>query len=296
VGSHTHIVGHGTTLLAALPWNDDQNKRYALIENAHFEGGSIHDTDISVRDMTFDYGKVAELVTPGGGKHALRFEFAHDLVVQGNTFQVRGAEDAVAGLGVDHMLVQGNHAYGFRNCAYDFWYGPSNVRLIDNFAETDTSAQMVNFNPERTTGDSSGMVAQGLVMSGNTLIATGAAAVPIQLEPLGSGTVVRDVQVTGNRLTNAYLVLRGNVRGALVQSNAIVGVTGGPSAIETYPQHGATADSITFSDNEIIDARTIGSELGVIRLEATHSIASGNVIRGNQHQASDIYRGSFADR
>src|ERR1019366_2444121 len=41
VGSHTHVVGDGTTLLAAVPWNDDHKKRYALMENAHYEGGSI---------------------------------------------------------------------------------------------------------------------------------------------------------------------------------------------------------------------------------------------------------------
>jgi hypothetical protein len=264
------------------------------MENQHRTAdGPLFDTDISVRDMTFDYGDFASVATPGGGKHALRFEFASNIVVQNNTFQVRGAEDAVAGLGVDNMVVRSNRAYEFRNCAFDFWYGPSHVKLIDNYALTVTSAQMVNFNPERTTGDSAGMVARDLVMSGNTLLATGPKAVPIQIEPLGSGTAVRIVSVTGNKLRNVYLVLRGNVQHAVIRSNSISDIYSGTSAIETYPHNGSTPDTITLADNDIVNVNTATSELGVLRIEATHSTASGNFIGVSQRGAPAVYRGSF---
>jgi hypothetical protein len=140
------------------------------------------------------------------------------------------------------------------------------------------------------------MVAQGLVMSGNTLVATGPVAVPIQIEPLGPHTAVQDVSVTDNHLKNVYLVMRGNVRSARVASNTISDLRGGASAIETYAHYGATANAITISDNVITNVPTIASELGVIRLEAAHSMASGNTIQGVPHAAPDLYRGAFVPR
>lgn len=292
--SHTHVLGDRTTLLAAPPWTADHKYGYAIIENVHHDADSITDEDISIRGMTFDYGAFAPVVTPGGGKHAVRFEYVRNVVVQSNLFMLRGAEDAVAGLGVDNMLVQDNSAYEFRNCAYDFWSAPTNVRIIGNYAETEKSAQMVNFNPERNNGQNAGAVAKGLEMSDNTLVVTGAQAVGSMIEPLGTGTSVRDVTIVGNRLHNAFLVLRGNVAGARVDDNIIADVAGGASAFATYSHWGARGNSIEFSRNTIIDPQTHRPELGVIRMEADRSTVTGNVVIGSAYSTGKIYRGSFS--
>ncbi len=291
--SHTHVVG-GATLLAATPWASDHKYGYALMENVHHDATKITDEDFSVRGMTFDYGDLAAVVTPGGGKHALRFEYARNVVVEGNVFLLRGAEDAVAGLGVEHMRVAGNAAYEFRNCAYDFWSEPRDVEVVDNYAETTKSAQMINFNPERAHGDSVGAVASGFRMTGNTLVATGPSAVGNMIEPLSPKNTVRDVTIEGNRLHNAFLVLRGDVRSATVSGNIISDVAGGASAIETYPHWGGTAQGVRFVGNTIIAAETIGSELGVLRGEANDATIENNLIVGGAYRAAPIYQGRFA--
>jgi hypothetical protein len=293
--SKTHLVGDGTTLTAGVPFLADHKNGYALLENIHYDATVITDTDISVSKMTFDYGALASVVTPNGGKHAVRFDFVRNVAVVDNVFRLRGAEDAIAGLGVENMQVQGNSAYEFRNCAYDFWFGSSNVRVVGNYAETTTSAQIINFNPERTNGDSSGQVAQGFIMSDNTLVVTGTHAAPVQIEPLGPGTIVRDVSVIGNKLQNVYLVLRGDVRRASIADNRIANVAGGVSAFETYPHYGRTADSIIFSNNLIIEPQTVRSEVAVIRIEALHSIMRGNTIIGSHFDSGGFYHGKYDD-
>jgi hypothetical protein len=293
--SHTHVDGNGATLLASMPWVGNHDYGYTLLQNVNYAANTVTDSDISVNGMTFDYGTFAPIHTPKGGKHAVEFDFARDLSVTNNVFQLRGAEDAVAGLGVVNMRVEGNTAYEFRNCAYDFWFGPSNVQVIGNIAQTTKSAQMVNFNPERTDGNSTGMVATGFVMKGNTLVGTGPKAVPIQIEPLGPGTSVRSVSITDNKLRNAYLVLRGNVSGATVSGNTIANVAGGPSAFESYPLYGGTGNSITFTNNVIVDPETKRSEISVIRMEAENSVVTHNSITGSRYQAGPIFHGRFKD-
>jgi hypothetical protein len=294
VKSHTHVQGDGSTLLAAVPWTHDHAFGYALLENVHHDPGDVRDADISVSGMTFDYGDFGPVVVPGGGKHAVRFDFADDVSVTDNVFYVRGGEDAVAGLGVANMLVRGNSAFEFRNCAYDFWYGPSNVSVIGNSAQTTTSAQMVSFNPERTAAEGGGFVAKGFVLSGNTFVATGSKAVPIQIEPLGPQTSVRGVAVTDNKLRNVFLVLRGDVRDATIRGNTITDVEGGDSVFETYPFHGATPESIKFSNNVIVEPHTRPGEMGVVRMEAKYSEVTGNSIAGSKYHSTAIYHGKFS--
>lgn len=293
LNSHTHIAGNGGTLRAGLPWSSDHQYGYAMLENVNHAAISITDTDISVDGLIIDYGDFGPVAVAGGGKHAVRFVNASNISVTNNIFYLRGGEDAVAGLGVNNMVVQKNEAYDFTNCAYDFWFGPSNVKVIDNIATTSASAQMVNFNPERTSGDSTGMVASDFEMSNNVFTGTGTAAIPIQIEPLGPGTMVENASITKNILNNVYLVLRGNVQNATIDSNEINNVRGGATAIVSYPFNNGVANSIVVSNNKIQDPQTQASELGVLRLEAQNSKITGNLITGSNYLAAPIYYGSY---
>lgn len=287
--SHTTVRGGGVRLLAAQPWAVDHPSGYAMMENAHFSPGGPADTDITVSGVIFDYGAFGKVSVPGGGKHALRFDFAQHIHVSGNTFTLRGAEDAVAGLGVSDMVVEQNAAFDFINCAYDFWYGSKNVKVVNNYAETEHSSQVVNFNPDPSHDPGPGMVAEGFLMQDNTLIVTGPKAAPVQIEPLGPGSAVRDVTVTGNKLHNVYLVLRGDVQGAVIRNNVLSTIRGGPSAFETYPWQGQIAHRLSFTANTVVGAETQPSEVAVVRMDSAESEISGNTFVGGQSRVQPFY-------
>ncbi len=291
--SHTRVQGNGSTLLATTPWQKDHPFGYAMLENVHYARSAQPDTGISVNGMIFDYGRFGPEHVQGGGKHSVRFQFARDITVTNNVFQMRGAEDAVAGVGVTNMRVEGNKAYDFRNCAYDFWAGPTNVQVIGNYAETPQSAQMINFNPEYTKTESTGLVAKGFTLTGNTLVGTGPKAVPIQLEPLGPATSVRDLTVSGNTLRNVYLVLRGDVGGAVIRNNNFEHVAGGPPAIDAYPWKGGTGHGIIFANNKIVDPETKPGRVAVLHVEADGFVITGNTITGSHYQAKTVGHGQF---
>lgn len=292
--SHTHVVGHGSVLLAASTIRPERAFGYALMENEHVEGGPVQDRDISVTGMTFDYGAFGPVPIPGGGKHMLRFQQARDISVTNNVFQVRGAEDAVAGLGVTNMLVQNNKAFDYRNCAWDFWSQPRDVRVIGNEARTERSAQVVNFNPETGRKERTrGLVADGLIVTGNTLTTTGPKATPMQIEPLGPYTSVGNVRIENNTFNNVYLVLRGSTHDVLVKNNSFNEVAGGPSAIETYPAHDGRAARISVIGNRIVNPHTQAGEVGVIRLEAEDFTLTDNTVTGSGYKAAPIAHPRF---
>jgi len=293
--SHTHVEGKDATLLAAVPWHHDFDWGGALLENVNHAADKVTDTDISVNGMTFDYGDVAPVHLPKGGKHAVRFTFTSDIAVTNNVFKLRGSEDAVAGIAVVNMRVQGNSAYEFRNCAYDFWGASTNVRIYENFAETEKSAQMVNFNPEfGWPGDSTkGLVARGLVMTGNKFVTTGPSATAILIAPLGPGTAVRDVLVANNMLVNTCLVVRGDIKGAVISGNTLTDIAGGGSAYTSYPFNGGMPDSIICSNNRIVNPQTKPFEVGVLRMQAQNSYVIGNSITGSNYTAAALDHGAF---
>jgi hypothetical protein len=291
--SHTFVQGNGATLLALQPWISGRPEgAYAILENVNYNTSQPTDTDISVDGLTLDYGDFGPAPKPpAGGGHAISFDMASNLTITNSVFRLRGAEDAIAGVGVHNMRVEGNAAYEFRNCAYDFWSGSSDVRVIGNYAETSQSAQMVNFNPERTAGDSKGMHAENFVLVGNTLTSTANSAVPIQIEPLGPGTTVANVVVSGNILQNVSLVLRRAIRGASIVGNTITGLHGGFEAIVSYPLDGDMPDGIAIAGNTIVDPTT-SKGFGVIRVEARNFAVTGNVVLGSGYSAPGIYTGT----
>jgi len=292
--SHTFVQGNGATLLALQSWIRGKSEvGYAILENANYDAAQPTDTDISVDGLTLDYGDFGPMQKPPrGGAHAIRFMNASNLAVTNSVFQIRGAEDAIAGVGVHNMRVEGNAAFEFRNCAYDFWSGSTDVRVIGNHAETSRSAQMVNFNPEGMHGNQKSLHAENFVLAGNTLTATGDSAVGAQLEPLGAGTTVANVIVSGNVLENVFLVLRRAIKGASIVGNTITGLRGGTEAIVSYPFDGGTPDGIVVAGNTIVNPTT-SKGLGVIRVEATNFAVTGNVILGTGYSAPGIYTGAF---
>jgi hypothetical protein len=198
-------------------------------------------------------------------------------------------------IGCYNSLIEGCTAYGFINCAFDHWWGPRYAKVIGNHAETVTSAQMVNFNPELTvvTG-SAGLIADGLVLADNVFVATGANHVPVLIEPLSAGTIVRNVTITGNVFTNVNLTMRGDTRNVIVSGNTFVASRGGGEVITSYANSGATGTGFVISGNTITDPDTVAGSAGVIRMQGPDAIIVGNRISGTGYAAAAIYANNVA--
>jgi hypothetical protein len=281
LASNTHVQMYGATLLML-------RGRSSFFMNASYNATKLTDSNITVEGGTLDYGSSGAR----GGIHAIEMRFVNHVQVLHVIGQGRGAGDLTAFIGTNDTLIDGCSGFAFTNATYDHWWGPTNARVVNSFASTASSAQMVNFNPEKTSGDSTGEVADGFVLSGNTFIATGARAIPMQLEPLGSGTTAKNVSVTNNVFKNVQLVSRRAIQGETINGNVFSGVAGGAAAIDSYPMDGGTPDSIVVSGNTFVNPATAAPQQGVIRVVATNSSITGNTISGSSYYAA-TYTGKY---
>jgi hypothetical protein len=281
--------GWGSVMLADSAWPNPQPVPpwgYAFLENVNYLNDTITDEDITVLDMQFDYGTFGPVVVSGGGKHAVRFQSTRNVVIRNCLFQVAGGENAVALLACDNTLIQGCTAYDFTNCAWDHWSGPRNARVIGNYAEVTNTAQMANFNPE-STSPHTGTAADGFIMVGNTFIEHHTSAASCRLEPLGSGTTVKNITVSGNYFGNTILAVRGNVSKAVISGNTFDTIRGLFPVIFGSTQFSSSPTDIAVSGNAIIDPDTSAGNVAVIRFDdtATTAVITGNIITGSSYGA-----------
>lgn len=284
VPSNTLVQGYGATLLAK---SSGFAANQALITNKNYAATTLTDHDIAVHNMTFDYGSSGM----GGGAHAINFSFARNVSVVNCTIQCRGAGDAVAMIGCYNTLVDGCSAYGFINCAYDHWWGPSYGRVVNCYAETATSAQMINWNPEASVGSSTGLVAKGFLLANCTLVATGANAVANQIEPLGAGTFVRDVVIQGNTFVNGFLAIRRAISNAVIANNVFDGSGGGDWVIAAYSADGGSPSNLSITGNLIINPATVIGNIAVMTVQTSNAIIANNAVIGGT--VSGLDTGSF---
>ena len=193
---------------------------------------------------------------------------------------INATGDFIAMIGTSDTLIQGCSGFYYVNATYDHWWGVKNARVIGNYAIMDISAQAVNFNPEPSSGPYAGLTASDFVFSGNTIISTAPVSVPMQFEPLGAGTFVNNVSVTGNTFENIFLVMRRATTGASVTGNTFLNNAGGTAVIEAYPLLGETPDSISIVGNTIVNPSTPAPAVAVITMGATNSVVANNVIAG----------------
>lgn len=283
VPSNTLVLGQGATLLAK-PTGFTVNG--ALLANVNNAATTLTDHDITVQNMTFDYGTS----NPGGGAHAIRMSFVRNVAAVNCTMQCRGAGNAISMIGCYNSLVDGCTAYGFINCGYDHWWNPRRGRVVNSYAESAASSQMANWNPEATT--SGGTTANEFVLANNHFVATSSAAIPIQIEPLSAGTTVRDVVITGNTFVNVMLTMRGAVTAAIVSGNVFDSVAGGIEVIRTYAQNGGNPVDVSIIGNVVLNPGTVPGSIGVIRVGTSSAIIANNIVDGGT--ANGIDTASFA--
>jgi len=286
-------TGRGSSIIRASGSWPTTGGQYSFFKNVNHAAVAITDENITIRDLTLDYAAYGPVALPGGGKHAISMRMVRNVLVENVEFLCNSAENATAFLGCDTTFVVGCWAYDFDNCAYDHWTSPKNAHVIGCFAQTDGTAQMVNFNPENTSGSSVGNVADGFVLANNTIISTGATADPIQIEPLGAGSMVRNVSITGNVFKNVYLVHRRNIKGVVISGNVFTDIAGNNSSLFCHANGEDIPDSIKFADNVITNPNTTSGNLAVIRIEGTNSSITGNIISGTNFYAA-CHIGAYA--
>jgi hypothetical protein len=268
VKSRTTVTGAGATLRATAA--------ITMLINQNNAARVLTDHDIIIRDLTFDYGTSGA----GAGIHAIDMLFVNHVEVRNCNFQLRGAGNGTSMIGCYNTLTDGCTAYGFSNCAYDHWWGPQKARVTNCYAESAASVQMVNFNPDDSTVSLTGLVASELVVADNQFRGTGSGAIPIQLEPLGTGNSVKDVIFRGNTCINVTLAMRGAVTGAVVAGNIFDGALGGDSVIKSYPQLGGSPADLSITGNVIVNPATVSGNLAVIRVACDTAVIANNAVMG----------------
>lgn len=277
--SNTTISGTGT--IKSVDLADWRGSRFRCISNENWEASTITDENITIRGVTLDWTGVG---VAGGLGHVIYIRRAQCVRVENVT--ILSGASACALLGCDDTLVTGCRMIGFRNCGADHWDRPTNARVIGNYLETAISSQMVNFNPEPSSGTVTGYAASGFVMANNILVSTENPATPCQIEPLATGNYVENVTIAGNRMKNCYLVLRGDVRGAAIYGNTFSDFQGTGEAITGYSQFGVLPSGVQVFGNTIRDPLTALANVAVIRMNGTSCSIFGNNIIGTNYTAA----------
>lgn len=288
VKSNTVIQGSGT-LMAAPPIEWVGSPVYLAVVNENHLASVITDENITFRGITLDMSAHG---TSGVAIHGFYMRKARHIIIE--NVIVLGGSSSIALLGCDDTLELGNRLYNFTNCGSDHWDSPSNGRLIGCHLECDSSAQMVNWNPEGTTPPSTGQVAAGFTMVGNTLVSHRSQTDPCLIESLSAGNFVRNVTVTGNTFKNVWTLFRGGVDGVVCSGNVYSDFASASPAIVFQNNHGDDPGAFNVSNNEIRDAFTSALNLGVIVAEGDSGVVSGNSIQGTAYLSDAIYRGSTA--
>jgi hypothetical protein len=265
---------------------------YSFFYNVNWNAASLAagDNDISVSGITFDYS----WNTASNAMHPLNFRYVTRLLIEDNYFFYGG--NSIACRGCEQVWVVGNSGYEFRNCAWDFWEGPGTTYVVNNYAETSQTAQMMNFNPEVSPVISSplNVIGKRLVVQGNVFRCTGANSEPSQIEPLGNRqNGITDVVIVGNQFHRAYLVHRGYVERLVIANNTFNDYPDpNTSVIIVSPLNGYTPKAVVISANVINEPGTNSANFGVIRCEVDEAIVTGNVITGTTYTGAPFYQGT----
>lgn len=280
--SNTHVLAYGATIKAIAPIASSPDGSF--FSNVNYTATTLTDSNIIIEGGTLDYGVYSNAVNAAhniGLWHVNHVQILNVIGYGRSSAAHPGGGDFVACPGCNDVLVQGNTANYYANAFFDFWFAPTNVRVIGNYAITDTIEQPVNFNPDPTTGAAPGNSANGMVLAGNTIIVTGATSSPLMLEPLNASETTVNVIVSDNYFSHVYVVIRGPTSNVTISGNVFENLSDGVAAVLSYAQKGGTPDGIGITGNTVVNPQTSSGSEGVFRLEATNSSITGNTITGS---------------
>jgi len=293
--SGTSVVGAGASasrIVAVTDFPTTTGEAYSFFHNANWDAATLAegDADITISNLMFDYSWRETT----NAFASLKMRYVTRLNVRDCRFFWGG--NAVAIRGCEQTWFVRNTAENFQNCAWDFWEGPGTTWVVDCWAETEASTQMLNFNPEFSPTASSPLdvIAKRLTVQGCTFIVTGAATSPIQIEPLADrDNVVTEVVISGCSFKRVRLVCRQETTLLRIINNSFTDFPDPSSAaITVSPLNDRNPAGVFISGNVIQDPHTSAGGFGVIWCDATSAIITGNIITGTDYDAEPIYVGS----
>ena len=247
------------------------------------------DSNISVSGITFDYSWRANVDNAFAN---LNFRHVDHLVIEDNYFYYGG--DAIAIRGCDMVWVRGNRAFGFSNACWDFWEGPGTTYILNNYADTNSTRQIINFNPDYARLDPGDYTAKHLIIQGNYSRNTNATATVNLIEPIGSYPRSNwNMLVSGNIFLGNMVIARGNIFNLTITGNLFDDMPAdGTNVIRVHPIYGFTPKGISITGNVIRDPGTASGQFGVIWCEADDALVTGNVITGTTYTGEPFNAGT----
>jgi hypothetical protein len=286
--SNTYVSGPGATLVALPTWPASP---YSFFQNSTRVIGTQTDHDIYIEGLAFDYTNLQTV--PGGGNHAVNFLAVRNFGVTNCRFTY--GNDAIAAINCIGGLMAGNWAYYNNNCPYDMWGGCQNMRVENNYAESTTAVQAVNFNAFAGSADPTGAyTSSGCVISGNVFNMGGTGANTILVSPLATNCAVNDVEIRGNVLKGGIISGVGNIKNVTVAGNVIDTPTTASSAIQFYTDGTTAPANIHVLENHVISPTTSVGNLGVIRVWSIGYVIRDNSIIGSGYGSANISTSTYA--
>ena len=284
IKSLTRVVGDGwgSVIAANAAWVN--NSTFQLILNQNYMAATITDHDIVVENLAFDYTTMPSGLSgsANGGMHSVSCRMARNVQVRNCRFEGGTLGNAATAMvACDTTLVESCVAYNMQNCAYDHWWNPQNAKVLNCYYRGPCVGML--FNPDPTSGSSSGFAANNFQAIGNTFINTNATILGCQLEPLNPGCTVSNVAVISNTFSNSQVVCRGAVTGATITGNTFVAMSNG-NAIYLLPANGGTPSGVVVTDNVIINPSTTGPAPITVLVDG--AIITGNQITGTAYGAT----------
>jgi hypothetical protein len=263
---------------------------YAIFANANWGASSLTDSNI-----TYDGVNVVPDAAWNG--HFISGRYITNLKIM-NGYGQDGA-DYCSVLACHQVVVDNNYMIRASNCAYDFWDGNVDVKVIDNDAMLCTSAA-VNVNAMGTYSEN--RASYNFLVKGNNFQSAGGtlAGSLIYVSPLNAGSTLQDIKIihnhidqnggTGVNSPNGITVQR--TKNAYLSENEIVNVGAGslPIIVTADPFPGVS-DGCSVVNNRVVDS-FIGAQSMIGAFGTNHYVAgnksiNSNAIGGNGIQVDD---------
>ncbi len=283
--SNTVVQANGATFrfvpYAEFTVNPDSG--YNVFSHVNNAALTITDTNIQISGGVYDYTDFGSV--PGGGAHALSFQYVSRIRISDITLQ--GGEDAVACRGCTDVVITNSSAYDFINCAWDFWWGCEDVRVIGCYSYSGDTVQHANFNCSG--GLYTGQVGKRFLMQGCQLVHPSGGTrnySSVFLDPLGTGNETQDMIIQGCVFRNVIIAARGNVRNALIQGCTFRDHIAPLSPILSYVDGGDTPDNIVVDNCRFYNPLSAAPNVAVIDVRGTNNRVTNNQIIGTAHSVA----------
>ena len=267
--------------------------RGAAFGNLNHGAKTLTDHDISIENITFDWGNAN-----GSNSHILRFLSARRVRVRDCVFTGQRYGDAVAFLACDDCTVEDCHAENFVNAALDSWHGCTRLRFLNNTLVTGPGCvQVINVNGVGDRSEST--AAEDFVITGNQITIRDSAATAIYLGTLATGARVANGRITDNtiigdpRQRGFGIVGRGLGGRFIIANNHLTGLGPAPPIwMDTGYYDGKTATPTPdcmvvnniISDAEVTQGPFNKGHAAAIALTGDGHYCAGNRIVGGKYE------------